>query len=73
MHDQNYIIALKRETMSIANADWQDIIRDIHGVTILNGNKKRLKINATEEGIAILQNRLGNLCHIEPIIIHHVH
>ena len=68
----SYIVAIKRSMRDCAPADWVSQIAALDGVDVggAPANPRRVQIKATEEGIARLRKTLGEICHVEPLVIH---
>lgn len=70
-----YIVALKRERRADVGADWLETLRTTAGVEVTATGKgpaarRRVRVRATASGAEALRERLGELCHIEPLVAH---
>jgi len=74
-----YIIAVKRERRAEVSADWTEALRDAPGVEMADegatpegarGERRRVTVRATEDGVEELRRRVGAFCYIEPLIVH---
>lgn len=72
MHpDQTYIIAPKREFRQLVPPNWQERLTDIADIRIVKSLPLRVWVQATEQAIAEVRTRLGEMYYIEPSIPHY--
>lgn len=67
-----YLIAVKRESRDKAQDNWADALDTVEGVEAQPNPLRpdRRQVHATASGIEEIKRRLGDLCHIEPMIMH---
>jgi hypothetical protein len=66
-----YVVAIKREQRSAAPSDWLERLERIEGLEVQGRhNPYRVQITASDEAIRTARHRMGDLLHIEPLIIH---
>lgn len=64
-----YILAVKRGKRADAPTNWLEHVRRIPGVHVEgSASADRAQVEATPEGLAALQQVVGEFCHIEPVI-----
>ncbi|MTI03030.1 hypothetical protein [Roseibium sp. RKSG952] len=67
----DYVMAIRRERRGSEPADLTQQITNVPGVVnVTPGPSGRIVISASPAGIAEVKNRFGELCRIEPIILH---
>jgi hypothetical protein len=71
---KRYVIAIKREQRSATPANWAEPLRAIKDLHIRGGGhgSSRIQVDASEEAIDEARRILGDFCHIEPAIQHHL-
>ena len=63
-----YIVAVRRGLRSTVDSEWAQPLRDVQGLEIVgDSNPYRLRIEATEPAVQIARQKLGDVCHIEPV------
>ena len=72
-----YVVAVRRERRDDVAADWVETLRATPGVELLapaggaaESRRLRVRVRATTVGEVALRERLGELCHVEPLIAH---
>jgi len=67
----SYVIAIKRELRAQAPSDWQERLAGIEGLEIQGSHSPyRVQVTASEKAISTAQHRMGDLLHIEPLVLH---
>lgn len=65
---EKYVIAVRRGLRNKVGTEWSDPLATINGLEIVGaGNPYRLRIEATDEAIAIARQKLSSHCHIEAV------
>ena len=66
-----FIVSVRRERRQSAVADWPQVLRGIAGLEIRgDANPNRVQVEATDDAIGEVRQKLGELCHIEAVIVH---
>ena len=66
-----YAVAIRRERREQAPDDWKDQLAKVDGVAVVGDTTGRtVLIEASAEARARVRERLGDDCHIEPVIRH---
>jgi hypothetical protein len=67
-----YVIAVKREARDTLGDSLSEIVKGVSGVDPVgkSPNPVRMQVEATPEGIAKLQDLIGDKILIEPLILH---
>ncbi len=73
MGASRYVIAVKRECRGSPPADLVATLAMIDGLTIQGSdNPERVQVDATEPAIEEASRLLGDVCHIEALILHRI-
>lgn len=66
-----YVIAVKRDQRAAAPPDWKDRLAGIEGLAIQGSQSPyRIQVTASEDAVRTARSCMGDLLHIEPILLH---
>lgn len=69
---ENYVIAIKRQHRAEAPRDWQQQVLTVPGIEAEGASvsPERLSIQASAAGLEKVRKIIGEIAHIEPLILH---
>ena len=66
-----YVISVKREMRDRVQADWSTQLQGVPELQITgSANPFRIQVEASDAAIEEVRSRLGDVCHVEPVIRH---
>ena len=66
-----YIISVRREARRSTTLDLPEFLKGVPGVEIQGAaNPTRVQVEASPEAIDYVRGQIGEICHIEPAILH---
>jgi hypothetical protein len=65
---RRYIVSVKRQFRESMPINLVDALSNTEGVRVVGSTSSRAQVEATEQGLASLQARLGQWCPIEEVM-----